>query len=972
MRTSSPVTVGRTAETSLLRRTLTRLHGDGGRSVFLVGEAGIGKSRLVDDCAGRAVAAGLPVLRGRSSTTGADTPFRPLVEALYSCFHAGGPPGDPELLPYRPALGRLVPEWRSAAGPGYAESVVELAEALLRLLAVVGRRSGCVLALEDLHDADAETVGAVEYLVDHLDRVPVLLVATLRPEPGNALDLVRGAERRRVASVAELPPLTTAEVGALAAGCLGVPVARVPSAVVARLAERSGGNPYLVEELLAELVGSDALRRDGDGWRVTGDLTATVPAGVVHGCGLRLGRLAAPVRELLLTAATLGPRFSVDCLQLVTGDDDPGLFARLRAAAEADFIVPDPGAPEGYGFRHAITAQAVLESVAPAERAALARRAAAALRKAGPPYAADHGRLVARLLVAAGDHHGAALLYAEAGRQALAEGASASAVRLLERAVELAAPTDRTAVTESLAYALVEAGRLDRALALADDLPKASSAALSPEREVALRTRLAWAAVVAERGPDTVTQVSAARALLHDGGRPEQTAALAVVEGHLALLPGERDRVDDAERIARETAEEAERTGPPVLACQALQLLALLARERGFDAADACLERMLAVAETHGLPNWRFEALLRLGANAFLRTGDARRLEQAGEAARELGSLVRTQHTESLLAMNAVLRGDPATAETIVDRWLDTSLRMGNLATHRYLRLTSATLAAHRGRRRDMERELRLFRQAGGDGSLLTPVVLGLCRAVCALLEEDRAGAEAELAATAEWEARHPSVFYLSGRYGLDPLLAVLAGRAGWAEYEAVAGAPGAELAWNRPFLALARAVLLGRRGRGAEAAAEVERLRQDPDRFPTAHRLGLRLVAEAALADGWGDPVSWLRTAEEYFHELDVPSVAGACRALLRQAGASVGQRRTGRDRIPAALRERGVTPREYEVLALLVDRPGNQDLARRLSISPRTVEKHLASLVQKTGAADRGELCRLAAELAPDRRRP
>ncbi|MFD8783722.1 AAA family ATPase [Kitasatospora sp. NPDC059599] len=1004
MPTTSPVTVGRAAETSLLRRALTRLQDGVGCSVFLVGEGGIGKSRLVDDCADRALAAGLPVLRGRSSTTGADTPFRPLVEALYSCFHAGGPPGDPELIPYRPALARVVPEWRSAAVPGHAESVVELAEALLRLLAVVGRVSGpvpdggsdgrsdstsggasdggpgpgsgrapgCVLALEDLHDADAETVGVLEYLVDHLDRVPVLLVATLRPESGDALDLVRAAERRRVASVASLPPLTTAEVGALTAGCLGVPVGAVPPALVGWLGGRSGGNPYLAEELLAELVGSDTLRQDGDRWRVTGDLAATVPASVVHGCGHRLGRLATPVRELLLLAATLGPRFSADTLQLVTGDDDPRLFAHLRAAAEAGFIAPDPGTPEGYGFRHAIAAQAVLESVAPAERAALARRAASALRKAGPPYSVDQGQLVAQLLVTAGDHPGAALLYAEAGRRALADGASASAVRLLERASELAAPADRTAVTESLGYALVEAGRLDHALALADALPTGCAAALSPEREVALRTRLAWAAVVAERGSDTVAQVAAARALLGDGAPPEQTAALAVVEGHLALLPGRQDRVDDAERIARETAEAAERTGPPVLACQALQLLALLARERGFDAADACLERMLAVAETHGLPTWRFEALLRLGANAFLRTGDARRLEQAGEAARELGSIARTQHTESLLAMNAVLRGDPVTAGAIVERWLDTSLRMGNLATHRYLRLTSATLAAHRGRRREMERELELFRQAGGMGSVLTPVALGLCRAVCALLEEDRAGAEAELAATAEWEARHPNVFYLSGRYGLDPLLAVLAGRAGWEEYAALAAAPGAELAWNGRFLCLARAVLLGRSGRGEEAAALVEDLAPGADLFPTAHRLGLRLVSEAALADGWGDPVSWLRSAEEYFHGLDVPSVAGACRALLRQAGASVGQRRIGRERIPAALRERGVTPREYEVLALLVDRPGNQDLARRLSISPRTVEKHLASLVQKTGTPDRAALCRLAAELAPDRRRP
>ncbi|MEE1788782.1 AAA family ATPase [Streptomyces sp. SP17BM10] len=965
MRITSPVTIGRQEEISLLERSLTQLRQNTGRTVFLIGEPGIGKSRLVDHCLRQAADRGMPVLRGRGSMTGGGTPFRPILEALSSHFRTTAPPTDAELLPYRSALARVIPEWRSTAAQARTESVVELAEALLRLLAVIGRGTGCVLALEDLHWADSESVAVAEYLADNLAQLPVLLLATVRTDPGNALTLARSAERRRVATVATLPPLNAPEVRALVAGCLDAPAHDVPDAVVDRLVARSDGNPYLVEELLADLVDSELLTTATDGWQVTGDLDTTVPTTVVQSFGHRLLQVDAPLRDFLLLAATIGPRCCVSALRTVTGLDDPTLFAHLRAATEAHFLVPDDSSPHDYAFRHAITVDAVLAGIPAAQRAALARRAADALREDGPPTP-DRCQLVADLLVTADDRPGAALLLAEAGRLTMADGASASAVLLLERAESLAGPAHRAEITESLAHALAEDGQLDRAFALAGTLPTLGSTTLSADRMVALHTRLAWAAVVAERSAETVAQVAAARSRLHDGGAPEQAAALAVVEAHLALLPGEEERLPDAERLAEEAADMAERAGLPVLACQAWQVLAMLSRTRGFDVADGCLERMLAVAETHGLPGWRFEALIRLGGNAFMRTGEARRLEQARAAAEDLGSIVLSQRTEGFLAMHAVLSGDPATAEEIIGRCLDAAGRMRNHATHRYLLLTSATLAAHQGRRRTMEHVLRAFRRAGGEGSLLTPVMLGLCRAMCALLEEDRATADAEFAAAAAWEAEHPNVYFLAGRYGLRPLLAVLAGTAGWAEHAVVAASPGAELAWNRQFLDLAEAVLLGREGRAAEATEAVARVRRDPGRFPTGHHLGLRLVAEAALADGWGDPVAWLRAAEEYFHALDVPPVAGACRALLRQAGANVAQRRRGRELIPAGLRAQGVTPREYEVLALLVDRPGNQDLARLLSISPRTVEKHLASLIQKTGRPDRAALCRLAADLA------
>ncbi|MCZ0991326.1 helix-turn-helix transcriptional regulator [Streptomyces diastatochromogenes] len=131
------------------------------------------------------------------------------------------------------------------------------------------------------------------------------------------------------------------------------------------------------------------------------------------------------------------------------------------------------------------------------------------------------------------------------------------------------------------------------------------------------------------------------------------------------------------------------------------------------------------------------------------------------------------------------------------------------------------------------------------------------------------------------------------------------------------------------------------------------------------AQHLGLRLIADAAHQDGWGDPVGWLRRAEHHFHERDVAAVAGACRAALRRLGAPVHQHRSGTSGIPEHLRAQGVTVREFEVFRLLAERLGNKDIADRLFISPRTAEKHIASLMTKTGAVNRADLCARSAAL-------
>ncbi|MER5742683.1 AAA family ATPase [Streptomyces sp. NPDC002225] len=974
MRATSSVIAGRVAETDLLSNALYAASRGSGRAVLFVGEAGIGKSRLAGECAYRAYERGMPVLRGRATSTGLVVPFRPLIEALSSRFRAAGTPTDPELDPYRPALARLVPEWRQGSAPGYPETVVELAEALLRLLSVLGQEHGCVILLEDLHDSDTETIAVVEYVIDNVADLPVLLLGTLRPEPGAALDLVRSAEQRQVATVRELAPLGDPDVREMIASCLEARPDEVPPATHERLADRAGGNPYLVEVLLADLLDSGQLRRTDDRWEEHANPDASVPTGVVRSWSRRLDRFDEPVRELLLCAATLGSQFSVTVLQIVTGFDDRTLFSHLRAAVEANIIAPDGADPDRYTFRHTLTAEALVASLAPAERAATARRAALALAGVENRLGDEQRQLMATLQLAGGDRHGAARQFAGVGRRMLAAGASGSAVTLLERARALAHESDLRSITESLAIAHAEAGELDTALSLTAELPPVPPCSDAAEQRGEAHVRIAWAAVMAERVDEAAGQIRTARSMFGAAVGPEPAAALDVVEGHLALLPGRAGdgRQERAQEAARRAAAVAEERSLPVVACQAWQLLALLARERGFDEADACLERMLAVSEQHALPVWRVEALVRLGANTFMRTGDPVRLETARTAAQSLGALVPTQTVDGLLAMNAVMRGEWDGAHAIIERSLAASARVRNLGAHRYLLLASATLAAHRGRRRDLDRALARFRRAGGEESLLVPLQLGLCRAFAALLEEDRESALEALDSSLAWEREHPSFFYLSGRYGLRPLLRIIerrGGLGGRAELNAILASPGADLAWNQLFLRLAEGVLHGRAGRTELAAETIGSAFDEAAAFPLARHLGLRLVAGAALDEGWGEPVGWLRTAEEHFYGAGIQPVAAACRAALRQAGASVGQHRGGWDRIPALLRTNGVTPREYEVFVLLAERPGNQQIARRLSISPRTVEKHMASLLSKTGRPDRAALCAFSAECAAER---
>ncbi|UVS81567.1 helix-turn-helix transcriptional regulator [Actinokineospora sp. UTMC 2448] len=954
MRTRASTLVGRDSEADRLAGLLDEARSGRGGAAFVVGEPGIGKSRLAAEAVRRAQDAGMVVLRGRASATGPTVPFRPLTEALLSLVRRGVPLPADALGPYRPILGRLVPEWSTGESGPSPDSLIMLGEAILRLTAAVADGHGCVLFLDDLHDADVESLAVVEYICDNLHTQSTALIATARSEPGPAFDLVRSVSRRESGTTVELGRLGIADAPAFIASCLGEP--DVPAGLPERLWRDSAGVPFVVEELLHGMVDAGTLVRGEDGWRLRDTDATSVPPTVARAIVDRAERLGPKGWLLCSAAAVVGRRFSLTVVQRVTGIDDRSLLEHLHAGVEAQLIARDDHGLDWYTFQHPLTAEALRSRLTPVESADLSRRAADAVAELHPGLPGEWCQLAALLRVGAEQPVEAAALFAEAGGRALADGAAGSAVALLQRAERLLAdagePGKRADVLEQLLYALAEHGQFDRAFALADAL-----AGLPPERRVALHVRLAWAGHIAGRWDEGMAQVAAARALLPEDADVAATAPVDVIAAYLAMDgPGE-DRHAHAEALARPVIAAADRVTPTAL-CQAWQVVGIVARDRDLAEARACFDRVREVAKAGNLPIWEVYGVIGEASIAWLVDSDVTVVEKARDAALRVGAITLAENMAASIAMDSVLRAEFALASAQIEAALTAVRRLRLVAVERFLYVVCAALAAHQGKRADMERALAAFRAAGDEAAQERPLAHGLAGAICALLEEDGAAARRELAVAAEVEARSPTTFHLSGTNGLRVLLSAVDGEVGVGDVVALGGRPSAAMRWNRQFVLFAEAVALGRAGDPAAAGAKAAAARAAGEPFPMARNLALRLVAESARRDGWGEPVAWLREAEEHFHGAGVAPVASACRALLRSVGESVRQRRTGTDRVPARLRALGVTIREYEVFELLPERLGNKGLAGRLHISPRTVEKHVASLIAKTGCPDRAAL--------------
>ncbi|MFI7542737.1 BTAD domain-containing putative transcriptional regulator [Actinoplanes sp. NPDC049599] len=949
--------VGRVAELAALRDAVhDAARGEGG-ALVLLGESGIGKTRLSVETGQLAGQCGMSVLGGRAAT--ATVQFRPLSEALLTALRRYGLPDDPDLLPYLPALSRLVPEWRTAAPAVGDDSLVVLAEAVLRLLITWGGAHGCVLILEDLHDADADTLAVIDYLIDNAAGQRLLVLGTARPEPGPALQLVRAAQRRRAAEVIELRRLDDDAVRRLAGACLGVAADEVPEPVADQLLRSADGLPLHVEELLAGMVDDRVLVPDGERWRLTAAVPAPLPVSLVATLTGRAERLSPDAVAVLQAAALLGRRFPASVAGAAAGVTEKLLTQCLREAVDAQLVVSSDD-PAWFEFRHALTAAALQTRLLPMERAALARRAAPVVESSVLLTAGDRELLAAELWIVAGEPRRAAEWFGAAGRRAAAHGALSTGVTLLERAFSLArarpdgdgpAGAQAEALGAALLDAYARAARIGDAYGLSAELRRAT-----PGRRAAMHLCLARVAVAAGTWKQGLDEVAAGRRLLGARPDPAEEARLDAVEAALILGNPTADRLPEAVRMAERALHGAEQTGQPDIACSALETLGRCARLHDLAGADALYETGLAIAEAHDLAAWRIALLYHLGADDGIRDAGTARLTEALAAAEQAGAVVTALDITLELSVVRICRGEVTAAAAATARCEQSAARLRLTHTRLIALGERIMVAAHRGRREEVDALMVRYRDLGGEDDDFASAVHGFGLAIGHLLHEDADAARAESDAAVALEAQRPPS-YLSFVPGPHLLLSVLDGRAGAAECDSLGGSAQVQAGWNRQFVTLSQAVVHARAGDVARAGDAMDRFLRESRPYPLARHLGLRLVAAEAIEGGWGDPVAWLRAALAHFHD-SAPAVARACRALLRKAGVTVPQHRQGSAALPAALRALGITVREHEVFLLVRQHLTNREIARRLFLSPRTVEKHVADLLTKTGTANRSAL--------------
>lgn len=942
-----PTVVGRETETATLRRLLTDTAAGGGAVHALLGDAGHGKSRLVRVVVELAREAGAAVAVGRCVEGPAAAPLRPLSEAVTALVRHRPVKAAPGVTPYLPVLARLAPDLLPPGGDAAAPDPdpVHLGEGLLRLLAAYGGGRGAVLVVEDLHTADALTLAVLEHVTDALaapdHRLGVSLLLTLRPEPSAGRDLVSSLAARRSLTTTSLPGLSDAQVAQLVRSCspgLAEPVVQV-------VVRRAAGVPFLAEELLAAAA-------DEGGEVDPARVAQVVPLSLADAVQRRMAALEPQSRELLLSAAIVGMTADPALLAAADGTDPELVEEALLPARTAQLLAPN----EPCAFRHTLTRDAVLAGVLPGERAARARHLLVVAGQVGSPPS-----VLAALAEAAGDLAAAAGAWLATAEEAIGRGLPDGAEDALRRAQARAAGAGDAALEAQLARrrvaTLALAGRADDVLQLCDELRAAADADEAGLGELHLH---------------------AARAAL-DAGRPQRAEhelagcdpgdAQALALGALVALAD--DRLEQARARAQQVLDLPD--APAAAVCEAWEVLGRLRRRYDLSGAAVAFTAAHAAARAAGLVLWEVRALHEQGTVDMFLSGRPDRLEQAHRAATAVGALTTRAVLDVQIATCLAMELDSAAALERAAAASAVARQIGARPLAAAAAVAAAQAHGYAGRWAEAEREAARARVLSDDAPETRAMLAGLLDGLGGLLAEDRARAARGFTELGELLELSPGMPPTPAQ-ALRVLLGTVEGAPWAAAAREQADAAGlATVPYNALLLSYAEAVDLGRAGRGGAAQRQVtiaDAALQDGDPGPVVQLLrglALRLMAEAALRDGWGEPVDWLREAVSELDER-VPAVAAACRALLRSAGVRPSRRGVA-GAVPARLRARGVTPREHEVLLLVAAGEPNRTVAERLHLSPRTVETHVARLLAKTGAGDRSELAAWAEISSPER---
>ena len=441
--------VGRTTELLSLRLELERAVAGTGRVVAVIGEPGVGKSRLFHEFARLPELLGALVLETGAASYGQASAGLPIAELLRRYLHvepADDPQAirdtargrlaalDPRLLPLLPALLVLLgvadpdEEWRAL---GAAERRGRAVEAFKRLVLRESQVQPVVLLVEDLHWVDGETQAILDSLVESVPTARVLLLVNYRPEYRHPW----GA--KTYYSRVQIDRLAPGSAGALIESLLGSDPGLEPARQV--LAARTDGNPFFIEETIRTLVETDVLAGTRGAYRLARPLrTIQVPPTVQAVLAARIDRLAPEDKRLLQSAAVVGKDVPLGLLRAIADEADAGLRERLARLQSAELLYETQLFPEvEYTFKHALTHEVAYGSVLRERRLALHGRLVDAIEALGADRAGEHVERLAQHALGA-ERWDRAVDYARrAGARAFARSAHRSAAAWFESALDV-------------------------------------------------------------------------------------------------------------------------------------------------------------------------------------------------------------------------------------------------------------------------------------------------------------------------------------------------------------------------------------------------------------------------------------------------------------------------------------------------------------------------------------------------------
>ncbi|MGE0544740.1 MAG: AAA family ATPase [Dehalococcoidia bacterium] len=991
---------GREAEMERLdRRLIEALAGQGG-IVLLMGESGIGKTRLAEELAAVARSGGACVLWGRCYEGEGAPPFWPWIQVLRAAIQdtATKQPGTildsaaaelMDLLPEVGTAGRRLADRSVVTDVRITSRAADSAQARFRLFdtitAFLGARAAerpQVVILDDLQWSDTSSLLLLRFLARTVHEMPLLLLGAYRDtevdrghpltEMLTALSRERGCERLSLRGVSE------AVVATLAADVCGAAVATPP--FTGALHELTAGNPLFVQETLRHLTELGGLRPDavpGDGTALL--TTIDVPDGVRWVIRQRLARLAGDAARVLSVAAVIGREFEMATLAAALESDGLPVMDVLDQAEAARLVSPvlDAGvdAARRYRFEHDLVRDTLIGDLSRAERVRLHHRVGEALEDRWRIDPEGHLSELAYHFVQAAPSGGVtkALTYAQrAGDQAAHRFAYDEAARWYALALDVVgfmSPVDGTARCDLLlaqGEALLSAGRplqvvdsiAPAALSLADTLGDAG-------RERAARAcRLALAGIIRYSGPGILVGGEAYRTWADRATRYAPPDSVDRVYADISLgsaisAGGDLARTLSLYHHALALARRLE--DPAALYYAALNLVNWSGGPRHQAERRRLAEEFSTRPATGVHPSTLGRLLGRCGT-VLLDWGDRRHAEALWSRTAALATQTHEPelHLNGLVgaALLATVDGRLEDALAAITRLIDRSAEIGSpVYGWRYaLRL--------------QERPLLLLGPDGavpaipppeikllGDGDVWAPsnaASAALRRAQRGDLEDARRALRDGLRLFHSDDASDAS-FYWHLVTLLE--LAVLLGdrpAAGFLVPRLAILAPCAVADWGLTTIARhlgAATALLGDRTRAREyfeqALAVAGAIRFRPELALTNLQIAELLAAESANR---GAAQRYLEPAIDEFRVMKMQPALE--RALMLENDLHTRSGRTPHPAFPD-----GLTAREVEVLSLVATGATNREIAAALVVAPGTVHQHLINIFAKIGARRRAD---------------